>query len=230
MEIKVRSPFPPEAVPRIWIWMRQFWRRVSDDFGPKTLAEFVAQWEATQQQTWAVYRDGELGGMASFTPWSPIVGTLHTVFKRAFWGRSTTETALRMVVDQIFGQGYEKILCLPFEDNHAIIALAKRIGFRREGVLRAQTRRDGKPVNLVAIGLTREEYYAGSSGDSGADRSRDGSRRTGEPAEDGENEQHAHLEPGGRSLSGATPDAPGANDLGPGSGVATAPDGGDQRD
>jgi len=190
--IRVESPFPEYAVPRIWIWTEQFRRRVADDFGPKTLDEFVADWQASRdrgRRTWAVYRDGELGGLVTFDPWSPMVGTTHCLFARRFWGHETTLPALRAAYQQIFDvTGVQKLLSFAFADNRQLGVIAHRLGARTEGVLRQQTMRGGKPVDMVLFGLLREEFDANRSGGNavdhgGVDRGRDRGRGAGESQE-----------------------------------------------
>ena len=158
--VRVESPFPPSAWPRVWSWTRDFRTRVSDDFGPKTLADFVAGQMAADKnvRTWAVYRDGELCGMVSFEPASPVAGSSHTLFRKDFWGRGTTREALRQVYAEIFAGGIHKISGTPFRDNHAMIALATGLGFKKEGVLREQTMRGGKLTDIVILGLTKGDF------------------------------------------------------------------------
>jgi len=173
--IEVVTPFPDHAVPRVWSWIQTFRDRVADDFAPATLEQFVAEWiERAGERRWAVYRDGELGGMVSFQEWSPICGTSHILFKREFWGTGTSVPAIRRIYDGLFQGGIEKILLYAFRDNDTIRSLAKgRLGAQTEGVLRNQTRRGGRLVDMVALGITKEDFYhaMGSSGTSDRVRS-----------------------------------------------------------
>jgi RimJ/RimL family protein N-acetyltransferase len=167
MELRVESPFPEHAVPRIWVWVQDFRSRVADDFAPKDLPGFMAEWaqrQAAGQQTWAVYRDGEIGGLVTFDPWSPVVGSTHCLFSRRFWGHETTVPALREAYRQIFEtNGTRKLLAFAFADNYQLLGVAKKLGARREGLLRHQTMRGGRPVDMIAIGLLREDFDVFSS-------------------------------------------------------------------
>ncbi len=156
MDIRVVSPFPAAAVPRVWTWIQEFRGRVSDDFGAKSLADFVECWEAREQQTWAVYRGDEIGGVITFERLSPIAGTAHCVFKKSFWGRKTTLPATSEVARQIFAQGVEKLVFCVFEDNHAIRSLLRDLGAKQEGVLRKQTIRNGQRTDVIVTRINSE--------------------------------------------------------------------------
>jgi RimJ/RimL family protein N-acetyltransferase len=175
--IEVVSPFPEFAVPRVWDWIETFREKVCDDYSPTTREAFVEQTLAQLRsgvRSWAIYRDGDLGGMVTYQAWNPRVGTMHTLFKRAFWGRSTTETALRTIGNDVFSSGVEKVTAYFFEDNHALRGLLRHFGAKREGWFEAQTIRGGKPVAMEAVAIFRERFYASSncsSADIGGNRS-----------------------------------------------------------
>lgn len=162
MEVRIETPFPEHAVPRIWIWTQEFRWRVADDFGPKTLEEFVEKWRERErvQQNWAVYRGEELGGVITVCPMSPVVVTVHCVFKKSFWGSETTLRALRLLYTEVFKGDCTKVLSFAFRDNSQLLGLARRLGAKKEGVLRKQTRRNGKPTDMIAIGLLKEDFIA----------------------------------------------------------------------
>jgi RimJ/RimL family protein N-acetyltransferase len=160
----------------VWEWIQPFRRRVCDDFAPKTRSEFtdvyLQRMEAPHITSWGVWRDGELGGVIWFERVG-IAGIVHVVVKRSFWGAETTGPALSAVATEIFaeGSGVRKIGALFFADNHAVRAAVQRFGFQREGLLRAQTLRDGQPVDMEPWGLLKEEFVHGNrSGNGSADR------------------------------------------------------------
>jgi RimJ/RimL family protein N-acetyltransferase len=200
--IEVVSPFPEFAVPRVWDWIETFRQKVCDDYSPATREAFVGQTLAqlaSGVRSWAIYRDGDLGGMVTYQAWNPKVGTAHVVFKRSFWGRETTETALRAIAGEIFSSGAEKITAYFFEDNHALRGLLKRFGAKREGWFEAQTVRGGKPIAIEAVGLFKEKFYA-SADHSGGNRSGRVDLRVGARQED---DHGSDLHPG--TAGGADP-------------------------
>lgn len=158
--VRVESPFPACAVPRLWNWTKEFRHRVADDFAPKTLEEFFEHWTRSMKtaKAWGVLRGDELGGMIMIQPLSPVTGATHCIFKPEFWGRATTDFALKLAYMEVFDGGCNKLISTVFADNAAIIALAKRLGGRIEGKLRQNTRRDGKLVDQLVIGLLKVDF------------------------------------------------------------------------
>lgn len=153
----MESPFPEHALPRVWKWIEAFRWRVADDFGPKTLDEFV-QHVGREPLTWGVFRGDELGGLVTARPLSPVTVESAYLFKREFWGSEATAEGLRTVYAELFAKGYERIFGLVFADNAQLLGLMKRMGFEREGRLRAHTRRNGKPVDLIVAGLLKGDF------------------------------------------------------------------------
>jgi len=158
--LRLERPFPEYALPRVWTWIEDFRHRVADDFSPKTLAEFMLHWRERKpfRKTWGVWRGEDLGGLVIYEAWQPGVGTSHALFKRSFWGRTTTRQALELVYAEVFASGVRKIVSFPFRGNNAIIALGKGLGAVTEGVMKAQTLRDGKPVDVIVLSLFKEDF------------------------------------------------------------------------
>jgi len=160
VEISVTSPFPFEALPRVWRWIEQFRSKVSDDFGPTSLEEFMtvmrAKWD--RQTTWAVSVDGELGGFIEFERLSPWLGTAHCMFKTEFQGKGVSLKALRIAFTEMFDTGIGKLAFYTFAGNLAIGSLVCNLGGKREGTLTAQTLVDGQPTDILVYGLTKENF------------------------------------------------------------------------
>lgn len=161
--VEIVSPFPRYAVPKIWLWTLQFRSRVADDTAPKTLDDFVRDWDAHEsrdaRRTFAIYVDEQLAGLGTFERWSPWCGTTHVLFCKNFWGKETTVPALREFYQRIFTEeGCHKLLQYAFADNYQLFAIAKEIGAKIEGTLREQTFRNGVPTDMKIIGLLREDF------------------------------------------------------------------------
>lgn len=162
-QIDVISPFPPEELPRVWLWLQEAGSSLLNDLGPQNMDEFVDEWMNRQALTWGVYRDGELGGWVSYEPINETTGNAHCCFRKAFWGTKTTGPALTQVATDLFAIGVERIGMVVPDDNHAIQSLVKRLGAEKEAywfVARTpdgqRVTRNGVPMPLVQYGLYPE--------------------------------------------------------------------------
>lgn len=165
-DVSIKSPFPPDQVPRIWMWMQPFKRSVMDDYAPQTMEEFVRDWaerERNGQRSWVVNRDGERGGVIFAGPVQPGVLDIHSLFKKDFWGRDTTLQATEMACAELFEQGARKLMCTMFSSNKAIIALAKLLGGVTEGRLYSHTMVEGKPVDVEIVAIHKARFMDGVS-------------------------------------------------------------------
>jgi RimJ/RimL family protein N-acetyltransferase len=167
--VEVKEPFPEWAWPEVWAWIASLRHKLIDDYGPKSMDEWMAFVEKNvpRQRTWGVWMGAELGGVITFDQGSPMAGAVHLYFKRSMWGRAPMP-AMRQVLGQIFSGQTTKILTSVFEDNHAARGMFRKLGFENEGLFRSQTVRGGKPVGMVAVGLTREDFYRVHDGAGGA--------------------------------------------------------------
>jgi RimJ/RimL family protein N-acetyltransferase len=162
--IRVESPFPAYAIPRMWDWMRAFgaWR-VTDDYGPQDREGFIQHWEQLLDtegvETFGVYRDAELGGAVYVQTVTPHLATAHVLFKKTFFGFDTTVPAARQVFDQVFRTGVGRIESYAFEDNSWILGMARKLGAVKEGTLRQRTLRKGRLIDLHVLGLLKDDFY-----------------------------------------------------------------------
>jgi len=159
--IELTSPFPFESLPRVWRWIEPFRAKVADDFAPQNLGDFVnymaEKWN--RQRTWAVYGEGELGGLITFEPLSPWVGTAHVILKPDFQGRGIAVKACRQAVEAMFQQpGLGKLAFFILAGNLAIGSLLVGLGAKREGKLEGHTLCGGKPTTMWAYGLTKQDF------------------------------------------------------------------------
>lgn len=160
-EITLESPFPKDQMPRIWLWMESNLKAVADDYSPKTMEDFARYWfelEANGQRSWAVRRDGEMGGVIVARPILPGVSEIHVIFKREFWGKGTTLEALRMVCQELFSEGMRKLVALTFADNRSAFQMVKALGGLVEGKLLEHTMRGGKPLDVFAMAIHRKGF------------------------------------------------------------------------
>lgn len=197
MKLEVVSPFPVEALPRMWAWTEPFRNRIADDFGPQSIDQYIDwQFQNPPDLSWAVYGDGELGGMITYFRLSPWVGTAHCLFKKDFQGKGIAPSACRVAIAQMFQTGIGKLIFQPMSGNKAIGSLLIYLGAKREGYLRSHTLVGGQPTNINLYGLLKEEFErnASSSDSSGNRRGElDHRRDSGRPGKDHDANDHAHM-------------------------------------
>ena len=163
--VRVESPFPNYAAPRVFNWMQSLRSRVCDDNSPTTLDAFMEDWHGrgATVRTWGVWRGSDLGGLVTVEPLDGGTANTHCIFKREFWGRHVTETALRLVYSEVFESGAEALQSLVFRDNRAIIALSRSLGAKPKALYYEATTRNGEPVDIYLLNLSKEAFYAVTS-------------------------------------------------------------------
>jgi hypothetical protein len=85
--VEVRTPFPEYYYPLVWAWAKPVLRRVSQDGAPQLAEQFVEYLSASPAVKFAVYRDGELGGLISAQLANAWTAQLDVLFKPSFYGR-----------------------------------------------------------------------------------------------------------------------------------------------
>lgn len=65
------------------------------------------------------------------------------------------------VLEHVFSRlRLEELRCEVLASNRAVLALHEKFGFRREGRLPAHVIKDGQPVDVVCLAITRDEWEA----------------------------------------------------------------------
>jgi RimJ/RimL family protein N-acetyltransferase len=84
------------------------------------------------------------------------------VGEKACWSRGYGADAIRCLLDFAFRElGLRRVTLIADADNARGIRCYENCGFRHEGVLRAHRLRYGKPLDMVAMGVLREELAVG---------------------------------------------------------------------
>lgn len=77
-------------------------------------------------------------------------------------GRGLASRAIALTLDWLFGElDLLRVEMTTTPENEVVPALANRLGFTREGLLRARNIERGQRVDLVWFGLLREEWRGG---------------------------------------------------------------------
>jgi RimJ/RimL family protein N-acetyltransferase len=80
--------------------------------------------------------------------------------EKAYWGKGIGTEVHKLLVDWGFKNlGLNKIWADIRAENIAIIKVIERLGFKVEGTLRQERIIDGKRIDVVRIGLLRDEFY-----------------------------------------------------------------------
>lgn len=96
-------------------------------------------------------------GAAWFTHWHAGSGNkyhscqLHACIDKKFWGIPSLYAIEELLKFVVFHTGVKRVQTEIPEFNKTAIAYVKRAGFRKEGVLRCSTVKDGKPLSHVLL-------------------------------------------------------------------------------
>jgi RimJ/RimL family protein N-acetyltransferase len=166
--ITIQKPFPIQYVPRIWAWTEQFRDRISDDFAARSVEDLVAGFQAKQSagvETWAVYLDGQVGGVVSVSYGHPAIAETGSVFRADFWrDEKLVVEALRMVYGRVFSEHpeVEKLYSAAIKFQRIpMVGVLRALGGGRAGVLPRHTKRGGKWVDMVGLELFRDKFAGG---------------------------------------------------------------------
>jgi len=89
--------------------------------------------------------------------------------EKAYWSRGFGTDAIRTLLAFAFGAlALRRVTLITDADNARGIRCYEKCGFRHEGVLRGHRLRYGKPLDMVAMAVLREEFQASAS-DAGSD-------------------------------------------------------------
>lgn len=78
-------------------------------------------------------------------------------------GKTFSDDATLSLMKECFDSGFERIEGDAIESDKEAIALHKRLGFVREGLLRKAVNIDGQFKNLILVSILKEEFENGKS-------------------------------------------------------------------
>lgn len=85
--------------------------------------------------------------------------------EKSYWGQGYGTDAIEAVLRYAFEQlGCRRVYLITDEDNLRAHRAFEHCGFVREGLLRAHRLRYGRPVNMLIMGVLREEFAALGTG------------------------------------------------------------------
>lgn len=124
----------------------------------------MAAWLLQEEFVMSIWRNDEadlvgLIGLTDFDWYIPKAEVNYFLDHRQVGKGLMTESMARLIPFAFKQLGLEKISLRALADNNASQRLARKVGFRREGDLRAEHRKlAGGLVDIALFGLTREEY------------------------------------------------------------------------
>jgi ribosomal-protein-alanine N-acetyltransferase len=80
------------------------------------------------------------------------------ILARDHWGKGIAAEAVSAVIDQLFAEGQRRIFADTDPENTASLALLDRLGFKREGYLRAEWETHIGVRDSVILGLLSDEW------------------------------------------------------------------------
>lgn len=114
-----------------------------------------------RQAVFVVMLDGQAAGVVSLN----AINTLHNSADWAFYldgalqGKGVGSQVEFWLLDHAFNEvGLEKLNCEVLQSNMAVIRLHQKFGFAIEGVRRQNVIKDGARIDVVLLGITRDEW------------------------------------------------------------------------
>ena len=170
-------PFPLAEAKRAFGWSHCYRTITETDDNPQTQELFVASLENTIRTipTWGIIdknhitslkHEAPLVGIGIFEP-QVVPGTgvirsgiFHVATARKAWKTGLIDEAAHLVIQNLFSEipTLLRVGGIMMEKNYPAKSLAKRVGFKFEGILEDAILKDGKPENLALFGLTRRNY------------------------------------------------------------------------
>jgi len=142
-----------------WSWLQEYPASNFDDYGPRSLAEFVQEMSRRRERELVrlVRLDSAAVGMIGYVPITPKTGMFHGIcFARAVHGSDIAQRAVRMFLAERWAEGVEKVSASFFADNLHIGRFLADLGAMDEGLLRRQTYRGGVAIDVRVVAIFRE--------------------------------------------------------------------------
>jgi RimJ/RimL family protein N-acetyltransferase len=127
----------------------------------ETRAYLAPRLDRDDWRCWAITLaddDAAVGWVAAGEKRQGGVTELGYILARAHWGGGIAREAVSAVIDRLFAEGQCRVFADTDPENAASIALLERLGFRREGVLRAEWETHIGVRDSVILGLLRDEW------------------------------------------------------------------------
>jgi RimJ/RimL family protein N-acetyltransferase len=170
-QVRLR-PLVDDDVPSLQRWLSDpevaHWLHLSEDpLESRTVAAHRERFERLRDDpaaaSWCIEtREGRPIGYISLLGIHAQAGRAElgiTIGEKDCHGRGLGRDAIRTLLRFAFGElGLARVYLIADHDNARGIRCYERVGFVHEGVLRAHRRRYGRPLDMVIMGVLREEF------------------------------------------------------------------------
>jgi len=162
LRLRQRTPgdaealFPTYADAGLMTW----WSHPPHESVEETRANFAqpsGNWRA-----WAITRKGDdkaIGFVAAGEKRQGNVSELGYMLARDHWGGGVAKEAVYAVIGQLFAEGQRRVFADVDPDNAASRKLLESLGFRLEGILRAEWETHLGVRDTALYGLLREDWH-----------------------------------------------------------------------
>lgn len=151
-----------QYLPQVMFLYKKYAKFLMDDFaldGNSFYEYFINLVEEVSPYFWVILCDGDVAGfvyLENFTGNSKVIHSaeITTCFDRKYWGGFTYYTALVFFNYCFSTLGIKKLKALIYPENFRVIQLLTRCGFGKEGYMKAETVRGGRPQDIEVYSLS----------------------------------------------------------------------------
>jgi RimJ/RimL family protein N-acetyltransferase len=167
-DVDLIDPFPIAEIPHLYNWMRAYKNIVESDLSPKDLPSFEAYFKEIlpncitygvidRENTLGFRHEAPIIGMVMFEPNSPWNKYIHIASNRRAWGSGFMDQAITLAVADLFtlDPSLLRVSAFVLANNSPVRALAKRLGWQFEGVMKDMVAQGEVGKSVVHYGLTR---------------------------------------------------------------------------
>ena len=147
-------------LPRIRELLQKYRNVLTDDYCSESFDEFLTR---VQPHLYAGFMDGEFLGFVYLTDWRGGKNDYHSCtmtvcIEKKYWGKVSKEIS-KLFIRKVFEHyGLFKLKALVFEHNRNAGNFLLSLGFKKEALLRGETVKNGKPVNMFVYSVFKEDY------------------------------------------------------------------------
>ena len=139
--------------------LMQYWSNAPHTDIEQTRARFAE--EAPEWRRWTITLHGDdtaIGLVAAGEKRQGNVTEIGYLLMRDHWGSGIAAEAVSALIDQIFAEGQRRVFADTDPDNKASRRLLERLGFKLEGLLRAEWETHIGVRDTTLYGLLRDEW------------------------------------------------------------------------